>query len=117
MKSTGLDSTSSGHCSLLAVDHKNFKTLWNDEVYQNRERWKAQAAKGIPRPHPPLLSDVGSIARMGSDPFLVQQDGLRPNPSSERTGSDPILVRQADLQGDPSLLSVSSYQRVPLKPW
>uniref|UniRef100_A0A8C5FVU6 Phosphodiesterase n=1 Tax=Gadus morhua TaxID=8049 RepID=A0A8C5FVU6_GADMO len=48
MKSTGLDSTSSGHCSLLAVDHKNFKTLWNDEVYQNRERWKAQAAKGIP---------------------------------------------------------------------
>ncbi|XP_059914440.1 dual specificity calcium/calmodulin-dependent 3',5'-cyclic nucleotide phosphodiesterase 1A-like isoform X1 [Gadus macrocephalus] len=45
MKSTGLDSTSSGHCSLLAVDHKNFKTLWNDEVYQNRERWKAQAAK------------------------------------------------------------------------
>ncbi|KAJ3594513.1 hypothetical protein NHX12_003820 [Muraenolepis orangiensis] len=45
VKSTGLDSGSSGHCSLLTVDLKNFKTLWNDEVYQNRERWKAQASK------------------------------------------------------------------------
>lgn len=48
MKSTGLDSGSSGHCSLLAVDLKNFKALWNEEVYQNRERWKAQASKGTP---------------------------------------------------------------------
>uniref|UniRef100_G3PYJ3 Phosphodiesterase n=1 Tax=Gasterosteus aculeatus aculeatus TaxID=481459 RepID=G3PYJ3_GASAC len=40
------DSSSSGHSSLLTVDLKNFKALWNEEVYQNRERWKAQAAKG-----------------------------------------------------------------------
>ncbi|XP_062413526.1 dual specificity calcium/calmodulin-dependent 3',5'-cyclic nucleotide phosphodiesterase 1A isoform X1 [Pungitius pungitius] len=39
------DSSSSGHSSLLTVDLKNFKALWNEEVYQNRERWKAQAAK------------------------------------------------------------------------
>ncbi|CAL8344364.1 unnamed protein product [Merluccius merluccius] len=45
MKSTGLESGSSGSCSLLAVDLKNFKALWNEEVYQNRERWKAQASK------------------------------------------------------------------------
>ncbi|XP_044075260.1 calcium/calmodulin-dependent 3',5'-cyclic nucleotide phosphodiesterase 1A isoform X2 [Siniperca chuatsi] len=45
VKSTGSDSSSSGQSSLLMVDLKNFKALWNEEVYQNRERWKAQASK------------------------------------------------------------------------
>ncbi|XP_028986470.1 dual specificity calcium/calmodulin-dependent 3',5'-cyclic nucleotide phosphodiesterase 1A isoform X2 [Betta splendens] len=45
VKSTGSDSSSSVQSSLLTVDMKNFKALWNEEVYQNRERWKAQAAK------------------------------------------------------------------------
>ncbi|XP_016897850.1 calcium/calmodulin-dependent 3',5'-cyclic nucleotide phosphodiesterase 1C [Cynoglossus semilaevis] len=45
VKSTGSDSGSSGQCSLLTVDIKNFKSLWNEEVYQNRERWKTQATK------------------------------------------------------------------------
>ncbi|XP_026229748.1 calcium/calmodulin-dependent 3',5'-cyclic nucleotide phosphodiesterase 1C isoform X2 [Anabas testudineus] len=44
-KSMGSDSSSSVQSSLLTVDMKNFKALWNEEVYQNRERWKAQAAK------------------------------------------------------------------------
>lgn len=44
VKSIGSDS-SSGQSSLLTVDMKNFKALWNEEVYQNRERWKAQADK------------------------------------------------------------------------
>lgn len=46
MKSMGSDSSSSGQGSLLTVDIKNFKALWNEEVCQNRERWKAQACKG-----------------------------------------------------------------------
>uniref|UniRef100_UPI0037E8E2AD dual specificity calcium/calmodulin-dependent 3',5'-cyclic nucleotide phosphodiesterase 1A n=1 Tax=Semicossyphus pulcher TaxID=241346 RepID=UPI0037E8E2AD len=45
VKSIGSDSSSSGQGSLLTVDLKNFKALWNEEVYQNRERWKSQAAK------------------------------------------------------------------------
>ncbi|XP_047224514.1 calcium/calmodulin-dependent 3',5'-cyclic nucleotide phosphodiesterase 1C isoform X3 [Girardinichthys multiradiatus] len=45
VKSMGSDSGSSGQSSLLTVDIKNFKSLWNEEVYQNRERWKAQATK------------------------------------------------------------------------
>ncbi|KAM6919284.1 dual specificity calcium/calmodulin-dependent 3',5'-cyclic nucleotide phosphodiesterase 1A isoform 2-T2 [Xenentodon cancila] len=45
VKSICSDSSSSGQSSLLTVDIKNFKALWNEEVYQNRERWKAQAAK------------------------------------------------------------------------
>ncbi|XP_051990928.1 dual specificity calcium/calmodulin-dependent 3',5'-cyclic nucleotide phosphodiesterase 1A-like [Xyrauchen texanus] len=31
--------------SLLTVDLKNFKTIWNEEVSLNRERWKTQATK------------------------------------------------------------------------
>lgn len=46
VKSMGSESSSSGQSSLLTVDIKNFKALWNEEVYQNRERWKAQACKG-----------------------------------------------------------------------
>lgn len=46
VKSMGSDSSSSGPSSLLSVDIKNFKAMWNEEVYQNRERWKAQACKG-----------------------------------------------------------------------
>ncbi|XP_056277695.1 dual specificity calcium/calmodulin-dependent 3',5'-cyclic nucleotide phosphodiesterase 1C isoform X2 [Pseudoliparis swirei] len=38
------DSSASGQNS-LTLDLNNFKALWNEEVYQNRERWKAQAAK------------------------------------------------------------------------
>ncbi|XP_019733266.1 calcium/calmodulin-dependent 3',5'-cyclic nucleotide phosphodiesterase 1A [Hippocampus comes] len=45
VKSMASDSCSSGHSPLLAVDMKNFKALWNEEVHQNRERWKAQATK------------------------------------------------------------------------
>ncbi|KAG5286061.1 hypothetical protein AALO_G00010530 [Alosa alosa] len=45
INSTGSDSSSSHHGPLLAVDPKNFKAIWNEEVSQNRERWKAQAAK------------------------------------------------------------------------
>ncbi|XP_031415233.1 calcium/calmodulin-dependent 3',5'-cyclic nucleotide phosphodiesterase 1C [Clupea harengus] len=45
INSTGSDGSSSSHCPLLAVDPKNFKAMWNEEVSQNRERWKAHAAK------------------------------------------------------------------------
>ncbi|XP_035383691.1 calcium/calmodulin-dependent 3',5'-cyclic nucleotide phosphodiesterase 1C [Electrophorus electricus] len=36
---------SEASCSLLAVDLKNFKAIWNEQVSQNRERWKVRAAK------------------------------------------------------------------------
>jgi len=37
---------------------KNFKALWNEEVYQNRERWKAQAAKGTVHPVILVMVDI-----------------------------------------------------------
>ncbi|KAI5608766.1 calcium/calmodulin-dependent 3',5'-cyclic nucleotide phosphodiesterase 1A-like [Silurus asotus] len=45
VKSTGSEGSTSHNCSLLSVDIKSFKSTWNDEVHQNREKWKAQAAK------------------------------------------------------------------------
>ncbi|XP_027005350.2 calcium/calmodulin-dependent 3',5'-cyclic nucleotide phosphodiesterase 1A isoform X2 [Tachysurus fulvidraco] len=45
VKSTGSESSTAHNCSLLSVDIKSFKATWNDEVHQNREKWKTQAAK------------------------------------------------------------------------
>uniref|UniRef100_A0A671WQC8 Phosphodiesterase n=1 Tax=Sparus aurata TaxID=8175 RepID=A0A671WQC8_SPAAU len=42
LKSTG----SEGSCSLTAVDFKSFKVTWIREIRQNKETWKALAAKG-----------------------------------------------------------------------
>ncbi|CAL8279653.1 unnamed protein product [Lota lota] len=89
MKSAGLDSTSSGHCSLLAVDHKNFKTLWNDEVYQNRERWKAQAAK-----------EAEERAKREAEEPTKPEETLEPQAKAEPP--DPATTQQtsaAEIQG------------------
>uniref|UniRef100_A0A8C2JCL7 Phosphodiesterase n=1 Tax=Cyprinus carpio TaxID=7962 RepID=A0A8C2JCL7_CYPCA len=45
VNSSGSDSSGSHNCSLLTVDLKNFKAIWNEEVSLNRDRWKTQAAK------------------------------------------------------------------------
>ncbi|XP_058274504.1 dual specificity calcium/calmodulin-dependent 3',5'-cyclic nucleotide phosphodiesterase 1C isoform X2 [Hemibagrus wyckioides] len=45
VNSPASESSTSHNCSLLAVDLKNFKAIWNEQVLQNRERWKARAAK------------------------------------------------------------------------
>ncbi|XP_067308847.1 dual specificity calcium/calmodulin-dependent 3',5'-cyclic nucleotide phosphodiesterase 1C isoform X3 [Pseudorasbora parva] len=45
VNSSGSDSSASHNCSLLTVDLKNFKTIWNEAVSLNRERWKTQADK------------------------------------------------------------------------
>ncbi|XP_030623460.1 calcium/calmodulin-dependent 3',5'-cyclic nucleotide phosphodiesterase 1A [Chanos chanos] len=47
VKSTSSEGSSSLNCSLLNVDFKCFKATWNEEVHQNREKWKAQAAKDL----------------------------------------------------------------------
>uniref|UniRef100_A0A8C9RNB3 Phosphodiesterase n=1 Tax=Scleropages formosus TaxID=113540 RepID=A0A8C9RNB3_SCLFO len=46
-RAAGSEGNASLNCSLLTVDLKNFKALWNEEVSQNREKWKAQAAKDL----------------------------------------------------------------------
>ncbi|XP_072524802.1 dual specificity calcium/calmodulin-dependent 3',5'-cyclic nucleotide phosphodiesterase 1A isoform X2 [Salminus brasiliensis] len=45
MNSAASESSAAHNCSLLAVDLKHFKAIWNEQVYLNRERWKARADK------------------------------------------------------------------------
>ncbi|XP_060762372.1 dual specificity calcium/calmodulin-dependent 3',5'-cyclic nucleotide phosphodiesterase 1C isoform X1 [Neoarius graeffei] len=45
VNSPAAESSASHNCSLLAVDLKNFKAIWNEQVLQNRERWKTRADK------------------------------------------------------------------------
>ncbi|XP_035386764.1 calcium/calmodulin-dependent 3',5'-cyclic nucleotide phosphodiesterase 1A isoform X1 [Electrophorus electricus] len=46
-KSSGSEGSTSLNCSILTVDFKSFKATWNDEVQQNREKWRTQAAKDL----------------------------------------------------------------------
>ncbi|KAM8849153.1 dual specificity calcium/calmodulin-dependent 3',5'-cyclic nucleotide phosphodiesterase 1C-like isoform 4-T4 [Spinachia spinachia] len=73
------DSSSSGHSSLLTVDLKNFKALWNEEVYQNRERWKAQAAK-----------EVEEGAKREAEEQAQQEEAMEPQEAhAEPEGPEP----------------------------
>ncbi|KAK0155349.1 Calcium/calmodulin-dependent 3',5'-cyclic nucleotide phosphodiesterase 1C [Merluccius polli] len=47
VKSTASEGSVALNCSLHTVDFNYFKTTWNEEVHQNREKWKAQATKGV----------------------------------------------------------------------
>ncbi|KAK6292943.1 hypothetical protein J4Q44_G00364440 [Coregonus suidteri] len=45
--STGSEGSGTLNCSPGTVDYKGFKATWNEEVHQNREKWKTQAAKDL----------------------------------------------------------------------
>ncbi|KAM4606572.1 dual specificity calcium/calmodulin-dependent 3',5'-cyclic nucleotide phosphodiesterase 1A [Polymixia lowei] len=47
VKSTSSEGSGTLNCSLHTVDFKCFKATWNEEVHQNREKWKAQATKDL----------------------------------------------------------------------
>uniref|UniRef100_A0A8C7JFZ8 Phosphodiesterase n=1 Tax=Oncorhynchus kisutch TaxID=8019 RepID=A0A8C7JFZ8_ONCKI len=45
--STGSEGSGTVNCSPGTIEHKGFKATWNEEVHQNREKWKTQAAKDL----------------------------------------------------------------------
>uniref|UniRef100_A0AAZ3SJP1 Phosphodiesterase n=1 Tax=Oncorhynchus tshawytscha TaxID=74940 RepID=A0AAZ3SJP1_ONCTS len=45
--STGSEGSGTLNCSPGTIEHKGFKATWNEEVHQNREKWKTQAAKDL----------------------------------------------------------------------
>ncbi|XP_046880483.1 calcium/calmodulin-dependent 3',5'-cyclic nucleotide phosphodiesterase 1C [Hypomesus transpacificus] len=47
VKSVGSEGSGTVNCSLHTVDFKCFKATWNEEVHQNREKWKTQATKDL----------------------------------------------------------------------
>ncbi|XP_008285721.1 calcium/calmodulin-dependent 3',5'-cyclic nucleotide phosphodiesterase 1C isoform X2 [Stegastes partitus] len=87
VKSMGSDSSSSGQSSLLTVDMKNFKALWNEEVYQNRERWKAQAAK-----------EAEERAKKEAEEGAQQEEVMEPQ--EVHTEPDEPDPKEDDLEGE-----------------
>ncbi|XP_055008044.1 dual specificity calcium/calmodulin-dependent 3',5'-cyclic nucleotide phosphodiesterase 1C [Boleophthalmus pectinirostris] len=85
-KSSGSDSGSSGHSSLLTVDMKNFKALWNEEVSQNRERWKAQAAK-----------EAEERAKREAEELAQQEEAM--DPPQGQTEAEPDAKQEHSQQG------------------
>uniref|UniRef100_A0A8C1XGZ6 Phosphodiesterase n=1 Tax=Cyprinus carpio TaxID=7962 RepID=A0A8C1XGZ6_CYPCA len=72
VNSSGSDSSGSHNCSLLTVDLKNFKAIWNEEVSLNRDRWKTQAAKGASRMFPVRMPVIYRYANRN----ILKQDCL-----------------------------------------
>ncbi|KAK5919741.1 hypothetical protein CgunFtcFv8_023610 [Champsocephalus gunnari] len=82
-------SSSSGQSSLLMVDLKNFKALWNEEVYQNRERWKSQAAKEAEERAKRDLEEQAQQEE-AMDPREVQTEPEQPEPTEDQPeGEEP----------------------------
>ncbi|XP_055084388.1 dual specificity calcium/calmodulin-dependent 3',5'-cyclic nucleotide phosphodiesterase 1C isoform X4 [Periophthalmus magnuspinnatus] len=85
-KSSASDSSSSGHSSLLTVDMKNFKALWNEEVSQNRERWKAQATK-----------EAEERAKREAEEHAQQEEAM--DPPEGQTEAEPDAKQEQSQQG------------------
>ncbi|XP_054889060.1 dual specificity calcium/calmodulin-dependent 3',5'-cyclic nucleotide phosphodiesterase 1C isoform X5 [Poeciliopsis prolifica] len=95
VKSMGSDSSSSGQSSLLTVDIKNFKALWNEEVYQNRERWKAQATK-----------EAEERAKKEAEERAQQEEAMEPQevqtePEQKENKSDGKVLDSAEVSRSP----------------
>ncbi|XP_030016811.1 calcium/calmodulin-dependent 3',5'-cyclic nucleotide phosphodiesterase 1C isoform X3 [Sphaeramia orbicularis] len=121
VKSMGSDSSASGQSSLLTVDMKNFKALWNEEVYQNRERWKAQAAKEAEERAKREAEEQAQQDEETMEPQEVHVEPEQPEPKEddlEGEASEPAEVsRPADGNGDqtePGLEPGSAIHKNPL---
>ncbi|CAL9689234.1 unnamed protein product [Knipowitschia caucasica] len=93
-KSSASDSASSGHSSLLTVDMKNFKALWNEEVSQNRERWKAQAAKEAEERAKREAEEQAMDPPLG--PAQAVPDPKQEADEEEEEATEAVEVRAAD---------------------
>ncbi|KAI4891807.1 hypothetical protein NFI96_028831 [Prochilodus magdalenae] len=72
-------------CSLLAVDLKHFKALWNEQVYQNRERWKARADKEMEeKAKREAAEEEAQLEGAAGN----QEGQMEPDPKSTRSGQD-----------------------------
>uniref|UniRef100_A0A3Q0R537 Phosphodiesterase n=1 Tax=Amphilophus citrinellus TaxID=61819 RepID=A0A3Q0R537_AMPCI len=89
VKSMGSDSSSSGPGSLLTVDMKNFKALWNEEVYQNRERWKSQRAKKEAEERAKKEAEERAQEEEAMEPQEVQTESEQPEPKEDKLEEGP----------------------------
>ncbi|KAM9439194.1 dual specificity calcium/calmodulin-dependent 3',5'-cyclic nucleotide phosphodiesterase 1C isoform 1-T1 [Clarias gariepinus] len=94
MNSPASESSASHNGSLLAVDLKNFKAIWNEQVFQNRERWKARAdketeekAKREAEEKALMESGQAGQAEPGTDQSVPKSEGSGKEPESGGTTS------------------------------
>ncbi|KAB5535850.1 hypothetical protein PHYPO_G00122700 [Pangasianodon hypophthalmus] len=97
MNSPASESSASHNCSLLAVDLKNFKAIWNEQVLQNRERWKARAAKETEEKAKREAEEKAQLeagqegqAEPGMDQSVPKSEGSGQEPEPGGTTSSPI---------------------------
>nr|XP_029507003.1 calcium/calmodulin-dependent 3',5'-cyclic nucleotide phosphodiesterase 1C-like [Oncorhynchus nerka] len=90
VKSTRSEGSATGHFSLLAVDLKNFKALWNEEVYQNRERWKTQATKETQE----------KARREAEEERVLQEDTMEPQEREIETELGDTESQEGEEEGE-----------------
>ncbi|XP_078233636.1 dual specificity calcium/calmodulin-dependent 3',5'-cyclic nucleotide phosphodiesterase 1C isoform X5 [Pogona vitticeps] len=84
VKSTGSEGSASLNCSILTVDFKCFKTTWTEVVQQNREKWKAQAAK-----EEKAKKEAEESSQQGVDEKKTEgHEGKKPSEETTATMSD-----------------------------
>ncbi|MCJ8745217.1 hypothetical protein PDJAM_G00127710 [Pangasius djambal] len=96
VNSPASESSASHNCSLLAVDLKNFKAIWNEQVLQNRERWKARAAKETEEKAKREAEEKAQLeagqegqAEPGTDQSVPKSEGSGQEPEPGGTASGP----------------------------
>ncbi|KAL7851071.1 hypothetical protein AOLI_G00214270 [Acnodon oligacanthus] len=87
---SAVSETSAAHnCSLLAVDLKHFKALWNEQVYQNRERWKSRADKEMEEKAKREAEEKAQVeGAAASQEGPIEPETHQPDPKSTRSGQD-----------------------------
>ncbi|KAJ8389042.1 hypothetical protein AAFF_G00124390 [Aldrovandia affinis] len=102
VKSTGSEGSTSLHCSLHSVDFRSFKASWNEEVHQNREKWKAQAAKDLEEKakkeaEEQEAQDGGE--EKGAQPAVLDEKQAEPS-QAEEGQKDPVAQQPKVEEGD-----------------
>ncbi|XP_017351585.1 dual specificity calcium/calmodulin-dependent 3',5'-cyclic nucleotide phosphodiesterase 1A isoform X1 [Ictalurus punctatus] len=100
VNSPASESSASHNCSLLAVDLKNFKANWNEQVFQNRERWKARAAKETEEKAKREAEEMAQLEagqeEAGSDQSVPKSEGSGQEPEPGGTTSGPSETENAE---------------------
>ncbi|XP_053506938.1 dual specificity calcium/calmodulin-dependent 3',5'-cyclic nucleotide phosphodiesterase 1C isoform X2 [Ictalurus furcatus] len=100
VNSPASESSASHNCSLLAVDLKNFKANWNEQVFQNRERWKARAAKETEEKAKREAEEMAQLEagqeEAGPDQSVPKSEGSGQEPEPGGTTSGPSETENAE---------------------
>ncbi|XP_078544381.1 dual specificity calcium/calmodulin-dependent 3',5'-cyclic nucleotide phosphodiesterase 1C isoform X3 [Lissotriton helveticus] len=83
VKSTGSEGSASLNCSILTVDFKSFRNTWHEVVLQNREKWKAQAAKDAEE----------KAKREAEENLLKVEEGTTETSEDAKPPDEPILPK------------------------